>query len=609
MAAGRLIVPGWARALDSDGDPIAAAISLFDTGTSDLASVYTSSALNVPLANPVLSNAAGRFPAIWADDTAEYDWSVVAPYGPPGSPFTGTGLTTATAADVLAADAAEAAAEEAAESAAIAEQALADIIALAEAAPDTDPVVIASKIGYAELAASGGSALVGFLQAGTGAVARTQQDKDRDTVSVLDFIPVAEHAAILAGTSTYNATAAVQAAIDAARKVYFPGSSSNARYNATALAIKVNTILEGDGQRSTRLVQVAGTASNFLTCETGGLTGDITEGAFGLINISVEPADTAFAGIEIGATARGSMFIMWGARLFSQHHLTLGALPYNTTAGSHGIRVNGGGGAFLGSLRDSIVEGFDVGIKLTNVANDWNLDNVWMLDNRLAVYLDGVSIFRATASFESGVTNARCYYLTGTTSNVSDIDSRWELTQAGCFAIEFASFTGTNIRVKDPTVLVASDGGGLPGRKWTGTPPANFLYQGTYTDLVDGAARVMIICPAQNAVALPNYLRVGGQDRGNGRIDLGRNIGGATSVIEHDGTHTQIRAGNSLRLYGDAQTGANYKIDIQSVGVAFNGVNGVGKQTLGAAATDLATVITLANNIRTALINNGLGQN
>ena len=39
----------------------------------------------------------------------------------------------------------------------------------------------------AQLAASGGSSLVGFLQAGTGAVTRTVQSKLRDTVSVLDF--------------------------------------------------------------------------------------------------------------------------------------------------------------------------------------------------------------------------------------------------------------------------------------------------------------------------------------------------------------------------------------------------------------------------------------
>ncbi len=38
-----------------------------------------------------------------------------------------------------------------------------------------------------------------------------------------------------------------------------------------------------------------------------------------------------------------------------------------------------------------------------------------------------------------------------------------------------------------------------------------------------------------------------------------------------------------------------------------NGASIQGSQSLGSAATDLPTVITLANNIRTALINNGIG--
>jgi hypothetical protein len=39
----------------------------------------------------------------------------------------------------------------------------------------------------AQLAATNGSTLVGFIQAGTGAVSRTTQSKDRDVVSVMDF--------------------------------------------------------------------------------------------------------------------------------------------------------------------------------------------------------------------------------------------------------------------------------------------------------------------------------------------------------------------------------------------------------------------------------------
>lgn len=71
-------------------------------------------------------------------------------------------------------------------------------------------------LGVAQLAASSGAGDVGFLPSGTGAEATTLETKNRESMSNLDFIPDAEKAAILAGTSTYDATVAVQKAIDAA---------------------------------------------------------------------------------------------------------------------------------------------------------------------------------------------------------------------------------------------------------------------------------------------------------------------------------------------------------------------------------------------------------
>lgn len=50
------------------------------------------------------------------------------------------------------------------------------------------------------------------------------------------------------------------------------------------------------------------------------------------------------------------------------------------------------------------------------------------------------------------------------------------------------------------------------------------------------------------------------------------------------------------------------KLQVNDAGVGFNGSAAVGKQSLGAAATDLASAITLVNNIRAALITSGLAQ-
>lgn len=59
---------------------------------------------------------------------------------------------------------------------------------------------------WSDLVASGGSALIGFLQAGTGAASRTVQAKLRETVSVIDFGAV--------GDGTTNDWAACQKACD-----------------------------------------------------------------------------------------------------------------------------------------------------------------------------------------------------------------------------------------------------------------------------------------------------------------------------------------------------------------------------------------------------------
>ncbi len=88
-----------------------------------------------------------------------------------------------------------------------------------------------------------------FTQAGTGAVQRTVESKLQDVVSVLDFIPQSEHAAIKAGTSSYDTTSAIQAAINSlpARGgiVTFPAG----KFRTTAkITVKSYVTLQGAGK-------------------------------------------------------------------------------------------------------------------------------------------------------------------------------------------------------------------------------------------------------------------------------------------------------------------------------------------------------------------------
>lgn len=96
--------------------------------------------------------------------------------------------------------------------------------------------IVQAGTSLVDLAASTGSTLVGFIQAGAGAVARTLQSRLRDTVHISDFS--------VDKTFAVDSTAGIQAALTSASKICFqPGN-----YKLTAaLSVAAFQQLVGDG--------------------------------------------------------------------------------------------------------------------------------------------------------------------------------------------------------------------------------------------------------------------------------------------------------------------------------------------------------------------------
>ena len=98
----------------------------------------------------------------------------------------------------------------------------------------------------------------GFIQAGSNAKQRTVESKLQETVSALDFIPQSEHAAILAGTSSYDATSALQAAFATGKVVDGVGGT----YNVTPDTVIDTSATAGIGYGANKEWFIAGRCKN-----------------------------------------------------------------------------------------------------------------------------------------------------------------------------------------------------------------------------------------------------------------------------------------------------------------------------------------------------------
>jgi hypothetical protein len=111
----------------------------------------------------------------------------------------------------------------------------------------------------AQLAASGGSDLIGYLPAGAGAVATTVQAKLRESVSVKDFGAVGDNSA--------DDTSAIQTAVDSlsyGQGLYFPAGTYKITSEIT-LPTSISFSFFGDGSRASTVRQATAGQSGFVS--------------------------------------------------------------------------------------------------------------------------------------------------------------------------------------------------------------------------------------------------------------------------------------------------------------------------------------------------------
>jgi hypothetical protein len=230
-----MLAGAGAQFFDNNGVPLnGGLLYTYAAGTTTPQTTYTTNAGNIAHTNPIVLNSAGRVASggeIWLSDAVAYKFILA----------TSASVTIATYDNITG------------NNSGVNAQ-----IANIYSTINTEVADI-----YSAFAAPSGSSLVGYVQAGTGAVATTVQTRLRQTVSVKDFGAV--------GDGVTDDTAAIQAAINTGNDVYFPLSAKEIYVVSSQLVVSTTAQRLYGGLEIPRLV----TANTFGKIKfTSGLASD-----------------------------------------------------------------------------------------------------------------------------------------------------------------------------------------------------------------------------------------------------------------------------------------------------------------------------------------------
>lgn len=291
------------------------------------------------------------------------------------------------------------------------------------------------------LALSSGSSLIGFLQVGTGAVARTAQAKMRDIVSVFDFMTAAEIADVQARTNTLDVTASVLAAIaanGANKALRFPAGSY--KITSTLVMSTDRTKWIGDGSVATQLL-FAPTAAD--TCiEFGTSAADVVRSEFH--GFGFYSNDSTYKKIALDVIRTSQCLF---SDISINGSVVVGSTGFWSGANSVGIRTRG---HELTSFRD-IFSCADLPIQISDAPSlsididHFNFHNLYLLANgNPNVTIDtGINLTNVSfTGYQAWVLGtAGLYWVDTTTTGASSMlvleNIRWEQgTNAASYSVD-----------------------------------------------------------------------------------------------------------------------------------------------------------------------------